>query len=205
MSLQGRGSTLPVALDADSANGFAGSQQPPPAAPRPRVCGATSPAHSRCRRSWKRTWGGACGTSALAVRVGTEVWRPGSTQPSQSHTALCLPAWLAVAARTKRPWEPGAARACAHRGAGLFPAERAPRCPAGGSAWQWPQAAAFAFRRSLGGCRLNCLFPVRPACCAGEVGGDFYSILGTTEPGEAGSLMDFPLQLVCTRQGCNTT
>lgn len=41
----------------------------------------------------------------------------------------------------------------------------------------------FCFPSERWGCRLNCLFPVRPASCTREVGGDFYSILGTT--GEA--------------------
>lgn len=124
------------------------------------------------------------------MRTGTWVWRPGSTQPETA--APCLPAWLAVAARTERPWEPGAARACAHKGAGLFPAEREPSSLAAGSAWPWPQVAAFAFRRSLGEAGVIASSLVRPACCAGEVGEDFCSILGTTEPGEAGSLMDSP-------------
>lgn len=74
-------------------------------------------------------------------------------------------------------------RAPAHTGgAGLFPAGEL-------LSWRVCMAMApgcsFCFPSEPWGCRLNCLFPVRPASCAGEVGGDFYSILGTTEPGEA--------------------
>lgn len=52
---------------------------------------------------------------------------------------------------------------------------------------------SFCFLSELWGCRLNCLFPTGPVSFSGEVGGDSYSILGTTEPGAAASLMDLQL------------
>lgn len=63
------------------------------------------------------------------------------------------PAWLAVAARTERPtvgaWCGARLRT---QGGGPVPCRAGAEllCWGGGSAWLWPQVAAFAFRRSLG-------------------------------------------------------
>lgn len=78
------------------------------------------------------------------------------------------------------------------QGGGPVPGRAGAEMPSWGVCMAVASGCSFCFPSEPWGCRLNCLFPVRPACCAGEVGGDFYSILGTTEPGEAGSLMDSP-------------
>lgn len=62
----------------------------------------------------------------LSTHCAGRDWGVASWQQPAGAWDQSLPARLAGAARTQRPWEPGAARACAHgggEGAGQFPAE----------------------------------------------------------------------------------
>lgn len=190
ISLQGRGSALPAALDADSSSGLA---RPQPAASSPHLQrhgpGSTEPPTQPIAGAA----GAGKGPGAVPAGPQHSPCGPGpgcgvlGAPSPRSLPRAYLQGWRLPPAPSDR----GSLvrRAPAHTGGGPVP------CRGGSELLSWRVCMAmalgysFCFPSEPWGCRHNCLSPVRPASCAGEVGGGFYSILGTTEP-EAVSLLD---------------
>lgn len=156
ISLQGRSSALPTALDAESVSGLARRQ---PAAP---TCSATAqslrshlPSPQPVPQELEKDLG-RCLRDPSICRVDQD-WGVASWEhPVRDHCPLLT--CMASGCRPHRATDRGSLlrRAPAHTGGRACSLQSGRQAPllGWGSAWLWPQVAVFAFRRSLGNAGL---------------------------------------------------